>query len=53
MYIQDREEEMKLHGFVPGDRYPHDLLRQYQPGCGHLRGNGLASNARRKSCKRR
>jgi len=32
MYIDDREEELKRRGYVPGDRYLHDLLRQYQPG---------------------
>ena len=32
MYINDHEEELKLRGNVPGDRYLHDLLRQYQPG---------------------
>ena len=32
MYINDREEELKRAGNVPGDRYLHDLLRDYQPG---------------------
>jgi hypothetical protein len=32
MYIDDREEELKRRGNVPGDRYLHDVLRQYQPG---------------------
>lgn len=32
MYIDDHEEELRRRGNVPGDRYLHDLLRQYQPG---------------------
>lgn len=32
MYIDDREEELRRRGNVPGDRYLHDVLRQYQPG---------------------
>lgn len=32
MYVQDQEEELRLRGNVPGDRYLHDLLRQYMPG---------------------
>jgi hypothetical protein len=32
MYIEDREEELKRRGYIPGDRYLHDLLSQYQPG---------------------
>lgn len=32
MYIQDQEEEMRLRGNVPGQRYVHDVLRQYMPG---------------------
>jgi hypothetical protein len=32
MYIDDQEEELRLRGNVAGDRYLHDLLRQYQPG---------------------
>jgi hypothetical protein len=32
MYIDDHEEQLKRLGYVPGDRYLHDLLRQYQPG---------------------
>lgn len=32
MYIDDHEEELRLRGNAPGDRYLHDLLRQYQPG---------------------
>jgi hypothetical protein len=32
MYIDDHEEELKRRGSVPGDRYLHDVLRQYQPG---------------------
>ncbi|MDX6647122.1 MAG: hypothetical protein QOK40_2849 [Miltoncostaeaceae bacterium] len=32
LYIDDREEELRRGGNVPGDRYLHDVLRQYQPG---------------------
>ena len=32
MYVDDQENELRLRGNVPGDRYLHDLLRQYQPG---------------------
>jgi hypothetical protein len=32
MYIDDHEEELRRRGNVPGDRYLHDVLRQYQPG---------------------
>ena len=32
MYIDDQEEELRRRGNVPGDRYLHDVLRQYQPG---------------------
>ena len=32
MYIDDHEEELRRRGNVPGDRYLHDLLREYQPG---------------------
>ena len=32
MYIDDHEEELKRRGNVAGDRYLHDVLRQYQPG---------------------
>jgi hypothetical protein len=32
MCIRGQEEELMLGGNVPGDRYLHDLIRQYQPG---------------------
>jgi hypothetical protein len=32
MYIDDRESELKHGGYTPGERYRHDLLRQYLPG---------------------
>jgi hypothetical protein len=32
MYIEDREERLRAAGFAPGQRYLHDLLRDYQPG---------------------
>jgi hypothetical protein len=32
MYIDDREEELRRRGDVPGVRYLHEVLRQYQPG---------------------
>ncbi len=32
MYIDDQEEELRRRGNVPGDRYLHSLLREYQPG---------------------
>src|SRR4051794_4119795 len=32
MYIGDYEQELKVRGSAPGERYLHDLLRQYQPG---------------------
>lgn len=32
MAIQDREEELRLSGNVPGQRYMHDILRDHLPG---------------------
>jgi hypothetical protein len=32
MYIDDHEQELRIRGYQPGDRYLHDLLRQYHPG---------------------
>lgn len=32
MYIDDREEELRISGNTPGYRYRHDLLRNYAPG---------------------
>ena len=32
LYIEDHEEELRARGYAPGERYTHDLLRQYQPG---------------------
>lgn len=32
MAIQDREEELRLAGNVPGQRYMHDILRGHLPG---------------------
>jgi hypothetical protein len=32
MYIDDYEQELKVRGYQPGDRYLHNVLRQYQPG---------------------
>jgi hypothetical protein len=32
MYLDDHESELKHGGYLPGDRYKHDLLRQYLPG---------------------
>lgn len=32
MYIEDHEQELKVGGYAAGDRYKHDLLRQYMPG---------------------
>jgi hypothetical protein len=32
MAIQDREEELRLSGNVPGQRYMHDILREHLPG---------------------
>jgi hypothetical protein len=31
-YIDDQEEEMRLRGNVPGDRWWHDYLREHAPG---------------------
>jgi hypothetical protein len=31
-YIDDREEELRLRGNVPGDRWWHDYLREHAPG---------------------
>lgn len=32
MAIRDHEEELRIRGNQPGQRYVHDLLRQYLPG---------------------
>jgi hypothetical protein len=32
MYLDDQESALKHRGYRPGDRYVHDLLRQYMPG---------------------
>ena len=32
MYIEDFEEQYRAKGYAQGERYYHDLLRQYQPG---------------------
>jgi hypothetical protein len=32
MYIDDREEELRISGNTPGYRHRHDLLRNYAPG---------------------
>jgi hypothetical protein len=32
MYLDDQESELKHGGYAPGERYKHDLLRQYLPG---------------------
>lgn len=32
MYLDDHESELKAGGYAPGERYKHDLLRQYMPG---------------------
>jgi hypothetical protein len=31
MAIEDRESELKAGGYAPGDRYKHELLREYGP----------------------
>lgn len=31
-YIDDREEELRLRGNVPGDRWWHEYLREHGPG---------------------
>lgn len=32
MYLDDRESSLTHQGYQPGNRYIHDLLRQYMPG---------------------
>jgi hypothetical protein len=32
MVIQDEEEQLRLSGNVPGQRYMHDVLRSHLPG---------------------
>lgn len=32
MYLDDRETSLKHQGYHPGDRFVHDLLRDYMPG---------------------
>jgi hypothetical protein len=60
MAIQDREEELRIAGGVPGQRYMHDILRGHMPGfaiarhwAGFDKATGLDSTRRSSSFRKK